>query len=94
MNIHAGNKTPDSKATFRIQQMGQEEKESLKSFEKLALYRVGDHTEWLCEQPTVKGMAEAIRNTEYGKVRGTPGENARYAVVVKRSWTLREIVIK
>jgi hypothetical protein len=74
-------KTPDTKAAMRIARMTTEEQQSLEAFEKSVLATVGNHTEWVTEKPTVKSMAEAIRNTEFGKVKGTPGEDGRYVII-------------
>jgi len=69
------------KVVLRLSKMTDEEKGSLSKFEKQAMQKVTDATEWIIEHPTVKGMAEAIRNTEFGKVRGTHGEDGKYVVV-------------
>ena len=61
--------------------MTEDEKAELHGYEKQAQARVGDATEWLVESPTVKGMAEAIRNTEFGKIRGQGDEDGRYVLI-------------
>ena len=58
-----------SKVVMRLSKMTDDEKEVLKRFEKQAVQKVTDATEWVVEQPTVKAMAEALRSTEIGKVR-------------------------
>ena len=61
--------------------MTEEEQQSLEAFEKSVLATVGNHTEWLTEKATVKSMAEDIRNTAFGKVKGSPGEDGRYVII-------------
>ena len=81
LNISAASKTPNTKTSMRIGQMSDEEKMSLHNFEKQASSKVGDSTEFITEQPTVKSMAEATRNTQFGKVRGQAGEEGKYVFV-------------
>ncbi len=81
MNVSVATGTPDAKVSLRVKQMTEDEKAELHRYEKQAQARVGDATEWLVEKPTVKAMAEAIRNTAFGKVRGQGGEDGRYVVI-------------
>ena len=66
---------------MKIQNMDEEEQRNLAHFEKMAASKVGEMTEFVVEAPTVKAMAEAIRNTEFGKVRGVPSEEGSYVVI-------------
>ena len=81
LSVAPTSKTPDVKVSMRISKMREDEKMSLRSFEKLALARIADHSEWLIEEPTSKAMAASIRSTEYGKVRGQPTEDGKYGLV-------------
>ena len=49
--------------------------------ERAAMMKVAEATEWLVEKPTAKSMAEDIRNTAIGKVRGLAGEDGRYVII-------------
>ena len=69
LNISPAAKTPDVKAAMRVKAMTNDERDDLRYYEKLALTKIADNSEWVIEQSTVKQMAEAIRNTEYGKAR-------------------------
>ena len=81
MNVSEVQKTPDPKTMMRINQMSLAEKDDLASYEKQALEKVGNSVELINECDTPKSMAEAIRNTEFGKVLGNPGEQGRYVVI-------------
>ena len=81
LNITDATKTPDAKMSMRLKAMTTEERDDLLYYEKLALTKIADHTEWVTEQLTVKQMAEVIRNTEYGKTRGVAGEQGQYIMI-------------
>ena len=44
--------------------------------------KVGIGIELIVEQEHASAMAEAIRNTQFGKVRGSSGEDGRYVAIV------------
>eukprot|EP00959_Pyramimonas_sp_CCMP1952_P470946 9497577-Pyramimonas_sp.AAC.1 len=85
MGVSEVQRAPDPKAMMRINQMSTTEKDELTNFERMALERVGNCAEIIEECETVKQMAEAIRNTEFGKVHGAPGEHGRYVVISYQS---------
>ena len=81
LNISPAAKTPDVKAAMRVKAMTSDERDDLRYYEKLALTKIADNSEWVIEQSTVKQMAEAIRNTEYGKARGVADEDGHYVFI-------------
>lgn len=81
LNIQPAQKTPDVKMSLRVSAMTDEEKTTVADYQKLAVSIVANGTEWLAERPTIKAMAESIRSTEFGKVRGTPGDAGKYVFV-------------
>ena len=81
LNVHPKHQTADTKVSMRLGQFTPEEKDKVAEFERAALHTIANHTEWLTERPTVKSMAEAIRNTEFGKLRGKASDTGQYVVV-------------
>ena len=47
----------------------------------MAAAKVGEMTEFVVEAPTQKTMVAAIRNAEFGNVRGEPSEDGTYVFV-------------
>ena len=81
LNITASSTTPNAKVALRVAAMTQELKDILSGYEKLAYRNVAEKCEWLVEEPTVKTMAEELRNSAFGKIRGVPDEDGHYVLV-------------
>ena len=80
-NPNGGKGAPDKKLLMHIMKMDEEQRRQLSQFEKLAAAKVGEMAEFVVEGQTAKAMAEAIRNTEFGKLRGVPSEDGTYVVI-------------
>ena len=79
MNVSDLVKTPDSKIIIKLHALQPDQKQEVRNLERDALRVVGT-IELLVETPTAKQMAEDIRNTEFGKLRGLVCEEGRYVV--------------
>jgi hypothetical protein len=82
MGISSANQQPNARVFMKINALSDDERDALRMFEKEALAIISQGVELLAEKPSAAQMAEAMRNTAFGKIKGVPGDQGQYAIAM------------
>ena len=81
LNVSSAAKSGDVRVRMRLNAMDDEEKTDLRYYMTKAQQILANGVELIKEQPRAKSLAEAIRNTSFGKVRGTCNDDGNYVAI-------------
>ena len=85
MNVSDAQKAAEPQLLMKVNSMSECQKELLMNHELEAQRMTASSFELLVEKTTAKQIAEDLRNSEFGKVKGTGGEEGRYCFISYQS---------
>ena len=85
MNVSDAQKAAEPQLLMKVNAMSTCQKELLMNHELEAQRMAASSFELLVEKSTAKQIAEDLRNSEFGKVKGTGGEEGRYCFISYQS---------